>query len=109
MSNHDIDRSQPRALHIGLSKPETNLKTEDIKGAKPQCVKFQTMRLDHNPLNPTYKLQSVQYLQPDPVKFVRDQLAHDDIPGTRPVKKRQLDIKTRDLMNISDIEGTKAR
>jgi hypothetical protein len=33
----------------------------------------------------------------------------DDIPGSRPAKKRQLDIATRDLMNITDIEGTKAR
>lgn len=33
----------------------------------------------------------------------------DDIPGSRPTKKKQLDIATRDLMNISDIEGTKAR
>ena len=33
----------------------------------------------------------------------------DDIPGSRPAKKKQLDIATRDLMNISDIEGTKAR
>lgn len=67
------------------------------------------MRLDHNPLNPTYKLQSVQYLNPDAPKFIRDQQYIDDIPGTRPTKKKQLDIKTRDLMNITDIEGTKAR
>lgn len=32
-----------------------------------------------------------------------------DIPGTRAVKKKQLDITTRDVMNITDIEGTKAR
>ena len=35
LQNHDIDRSAPRNLHIGLSKPENNLKTEDIHGAKP--------------------------------------------------------------------------
>lgn len=28
--NWDIDRSGPRALHIGLYKQETNLKTDDI-------------------------------------------------------------------------------
>ena len=38
--NWDIDRSDPRALHIGLYKPETNLKTDDIQGAAPQIVKF---------------------------------------------------------------------
>lgn len=34
-SNWDIDRSGPRALHIGLYKEETNLKTGDIFGAAP--------------------------------------------------------------------------
>jgi len=34
-SNWDIDRSGPRALHIGLYKEETNLKTGDIGGAAP--------------------------------------------------------------------------
>ena len=48
-------------------------------------------------------------MQPEPCKFVRDQLNIDDIPGTKPTKKRQLDIQTRDVMNIQDIEGTKAR
>lgn len=33
----------------------------------------------------------------------------DDIPGTRPVKKKQVDFSTRNIMDIGDIEGTKAR
>ena len=33
----------------------------------------------------------------------------DDIPGSRPAKKKQLDIATRDIMNIKDIDGTNAR
>lgn len=33
----------------------------------------------------------------------------DDIPGTRPVKKKQLDFSTRDVLNVNDIEGTRAR
>lgn len=33
----------------------------------------------------------------------------DDIPGTRPLKKKQLDFSTRNIMDIQDIEGTKAR
>ena len=40
LNNNDIDRSQPRNLHIGLNKPETNLLTSDVEGAKPQCVRF---------------------------------------------------------------------
>lgn len=54
--NKDIERSVPRNLHIGLDKPSLNLKTDDIYFANPQCVKFTTMRIGHNPLNPTYKL-----------------------------------------------------
>lgn len=38
--NWDIDRSCPRALHVGLYKPETNLTNKDIDGSSPQCVKF---------------------------------------------------------------------
>jgi len=48
-------------------------------------------------------------LEPEQTRFIRDQMFIDDIPGSRPAKKKQLDIATRDLMNISDIEGTKAR
>ena len=33
----------------------------------------------------------------------------DDIPGTKPVKKKQLDFETRNILNIADIDGTKAR
>lgn len=33
----------------------------------------------------------------------------DDIPGTRPLKKKQLDFSTRNIMDIKDIEGTAAR
>jgi hypothetical protein len=33
----------------------------------------------------------------------------DDIPGTKPVKKKQLEFETRNILNIEDIEGTKAR
>jgi len=48
-------------------------------------------------------------LQPEPTKFIRDQQNIDDIDGTRPVKRKQLSVATRDVMRISDIEGTKAR
>ena len=32
----------------------------------------------------------------------------DDIEGARPKKIKQNSIETRDIMNIKDIEGTKA-
>ena len=98
----------PRNLHIGLNKESVNMRTDDIGGAQPQCVKFTTNRCGHNPLNPTYKLQTVQYITPEPTRFMRDQMHIDDIDGARPVKKKQIDIATRDLMNCRDIPGTTA-
>lgn len=99
----------PRQLHIGLQKPENNLRTDDIKWAQPQCVKFTTTRIGTNPLNPSYGLQGVTYVEPEKLKFIRDHMDIDDIPGTRPLKKKQLDYSTRNIMHISDIEGTKAK
>lgn len=98
----------PRNLHIGLDRPNSHLNCTDILGAQPQCVKFTTNRIGHNPLNPTYKLQTVEYLAPEPTRYIKDPLHIDDIEGTRPQKKKQLDIATRDIMNIKDIEGTGA-
>ena len=69
-------------------------------------MKFTTVREAQNPLNPTYNLQSVSYLQPEATKFVRDQQNIDDIPGARAIKKAQLEFVTRDLMKIDDIQGT---
>lgn len=62
-----------------------------------------------NPLNPQYKLQSVTYLPPDPMRFIRDPMTIDDIEGARPSKKKHNDVITRDNMKISDIEGAKPR
>ena len=60
-------------------------------------------------MNPTYNLQSVSYLQPEPLKFIRDQQNIDDIEGTRAAVKKHLNVDTREVLKISDIEGTKAR
>ena len=43
-ANWDIDRSCPRALHVGLNKPEYNLAAKDIGGSEPKCVKFNSTR-----------------------------------------------------------------
>ena len=109
LQNHDIERSAPRQLHIGLNKPENCMKTEDIEGAKPQCVKFRSTRFGQNPLNPKYNLQSVTYIDPEPLKFIRDQQNIDDIEGTRATQKKQEKVATRDILKIDDIEGTNAR
>lgn len=41
-------------------------------------------------------------------RFIRDQQNIDDIEGTRPVRKKNEDFNTRDVMKISDIEKTNA-
>lgn len=59
-------------MHVGLAKPQSSLQSADIEGAQPQCVKFKSNRLGVDPLNPTYKLQSVTYVAPEPNRFIRD-------------------------------------
>jgi len=58
-------------------------------------------------LNPSYKLQSVAYMPPEPMRFVRDHINIEDIDGARPQRKRNFDYATRDIMKISDIDGAK--
>lgn len=74
----------------------------------PNCVKFTTTRLGGDPLNPTYKVSKVEHRPITPPRFVRDHMEIDDIDGARPKKVKQNDIKTREIMKIDDIEGTKA-
>ena len=47
-------------------------------------------------------------MEPEKPRFVRDQQHIDDIEGTRPVRKKNEDYKTRDVMKINDIIGTVA-
>ena len=107
--NWDIDRSSPSQLHIKLHKPEKNLMAKDIEGASPQCVKFTTKRMGGDPLNPNYKLQSVDKRVPTPPKYIRDHMYINDIEGCRPKKEKVLEIKTRESMKVNDIEGAQAR
>ena len=100
--NWDIERSGPRALHIGLNKPEYNLSNNDILGSKPQCVQFKSIR-NGDPLNPTYNLSKVEVRPATPPKFVRDSISNDDIEGAKP--KRVAYYQTRNIMEIGDIEG----
>ncbi|MDR3549756.1 MAG: hypothetical protein P4M11_16030 [Candidatus Pacebacteria bacterium] len=88
--NADIEGSFPKQLHlgssliltlcIGLEKPEYNLKTEDIRGTKPNVMK-DTIRTNRvtNPLAPDYKLPAVEPRPATPPKFLRDQIKIDVI------------------------------
>lgn len=106
-TNHDIEGSRPRILHVGLTRPFSSLHNEDIQGAKPDCIKFKTKRPAQNPLNPEYKLQSFTVIPPEPLRFVRDGMAIDDIEGCRAKVVREL--ATRDNYKVDDIPGAKAK
>ena len=51
----------------------------------------------------------MNYVEPEVPRYIKDALCLDDIPGTRPVKKKHLDIATRDVLSVTDIPGTVAR
>jgi hypothetical protein len=83
-NNFDIYGSGPRQLHVGLNKPEYNLSNLDIAKSWPKWNKFDTTRQASNPLNPVYKLTHVEYVKPDPPKFIRDSMTVNDLEGARP-------------------------
>lgn len=70
----DVIGAGPRMLHFELNKPEFNLTNADIKGSIPCVNQFKSTRSNspQNPLNPQYKLQSFDYVKPEPNKFIRD-------------------------------------
>lgn len=108
-NNHvfDIDRAQPRTLHEGLNKPEFNLNTNDIERSKPKVTAFTTTRLGNNPLNPNYKLQSVEYRPHTPPKFLRDAIETNDIEGSKP--ETMYKWQQRDVINVHDIDGARPK
>jgi hypothetical protein len=109
LNNWDIDRAFPRALHVGLHKPETNLTNKDIEGSSPRCVKFQSSRYNHNPLDPVYQISKVEIRPVTPPKFIRDQMDVSDIEKAQPKKDYHNAMATKPIMRISDIEGSSAR
>jgi hypothetical protein len=104
--NWDIDRSGPRALHIGLNKPEYNLSNNDIDKSLPQFQKFLTNRMI-NPMNPNYILPKTELIPVEPLKFIRDQITNDDIDGARPKVSKY--YATRDNLKVDDIDGTRTK
>jgi len=48
-------------------------------------------------------------LPPEPLRYIRDNLNIDDIEGAKPVKKKHVEINTRNHMDISDIDGAKPK
>ncbi|CAG9314091.1 unnamed protein product [Blepharisma stoltei] len=103
----DIDRTKPARLHQPLNKPYFSLMTHDIDKATPKKGEFITTRIGTNPLQPVYNLPSFEIRPVTPPKFVRDQIAIDDIKGTKPEK--YFKWAQRDNMNVRDIEGAKPK
>lgn len=90
-----------------MNKPEYNLTNDDIPNSKPQCQRFFTTRQPSNPLNPEYKLSKVEYRQPTPPKFIRDQIDNSDVDGAKPKIKKY--YQTRDVLSVNDIDGAKSK
>ena len=88
----------PRVLHFELNKPEYNLNNKDIEKSVPCVNQFKSTRQPYNPLEPVYKLQSFEFVKPQPNKFIRDNMAIEDIKGVHPKPRSTKPI--RDLMKI---------
>lgn len=85
------------------------MKTQDLFGAQPQIVKFQSKRQGNDPLNPSYNIPEVEVRPATPPKFVRDAMQIDDIEKSRPKADIMAGRATRDPMKIDDIAGTRAQ
>ena len=82
------------------------MKVDDIRGTRPQKVKFVTGRTS-NPLEPDYKLPSFKVAEPVQPKFIRDAMNVDDIEGTKP--KEPYFIKPRTAGEKEEIEKSKPK
>ena len=60
-------------------------------------------------MNPSYTLSKVEVRQATPPKFIRDAMNIDDLEDARPKANRLNQLKTKDVMKVDDIQGTKAR
>lgn len=82
LQTSDILGAQPQHLTHAKSSPDRTLHVDDIKGTRP--MKNCTFSRSVNPLNPTYKLPSVNVKpQRDEMRYYRETNKLDDIDGTR--------------------------
>eukprot|EP00357_Protocruzia_adherens_P027080 CAMPEP_0114998538 /NCGR_PEP_ID=MMETSP0216-20121206/15566_1 /TAXON_ID=223996 /ORGANISM="Protocruzia adherens, Strain Boccale" /LENGTH=672 /DNA_ID=CAMNT_0002363153 /DNA_START=143 /DNA_END=2162 /DNA_ORIENTATION=+ len=100
----DIEGSKPKTFYKPVNYGERLLATNDIEGSKPIPKNhFKTTRSPGNPLDPQYKLPTVEQRAVTPPKFIRNNMAVDDIDKAQPNRyHRFLGRKTND---ISDIDG----
>jgi len=101
-------KTQPTRLHpVEINRPGHvgSLSNADIEGSKSKPKDIIPNPRGTNPLDPQYKLQS---FTPEPAyepKFVRDNISNTDIAGSQ-VKAKRVQSATRDIISVSDIEGT---
>ncbi|CAD8069835.1 unnamed protein product [Paramecium primaurelia] len=82
--NDDIEGARSKSNIRPSNRADLQLALDDIKGTRPNIVKFQTSRHPLNPLEPQYKLPTFMASQPDPPKFIRDAHNIQDIQGAQP-------------------------
>ena len=85
------------------------MKTKDIEGASPHCLKFVTSRKASNPLNPVYNLPNVDFKPATPLKLLRDNLRTDDIEKCKPKQFIAPGSIARETMNLHDISGAQSK
>ena len=91
-----------------LNKEQYNLRANDIKGATPKCVAFNTNRIGTNPLDPEYKVQAVQQRAPTPPRFLRDGINIGDIQGTCPKRMWKGGETAREVNVVDDVPGARS-
>lgn len=103
----DIEGAKPSPSFDPKSKPVDIMAVKDIAGAQPRiCRNLPHSNRHTNPLNPEYQLPTKAEEPPPEIPFRYDPLNFDDIPGVHP-KSYKTDKPLRDIMKVSDIEGTK--
>jgi len=94
------------------ARPNFQFDLSDIEKSHPTPFASKLHTHARSPLEPVYKLPSVEIRPVTPPRFVRDPMHHDDIAGSRSYT-RQLQAADcrppRDPLKCDDIDGTRAK
>ncbi|RYY72606.1 hypothetical protein EON63_20665 [archaeon] len=101
----DVPGATSKQLIRGRNTRDNSLYIDDIEGTR-RMIKDRMMQTKRhvNPLEPEYSLPSYSPVQQPAPKFVRDMIDVSDIEGTRPRPKKE--FGTRDIMSVNDIDGS---
>lgn len=95
-----LDQRDHLKIRDPIVLPYDKMKNEDLPETRPNPQIFKTTRCGTNPLNPDYKLQRAESLDTVELKFIKDPLNVNDIPGARSkwvdiAQKKQNQINNR--------------